>query len=142
MIEEAERLILRMSALGSIGRYQLEAALQSAHVCRRRSGKNNWEDILHLYDTLSAIASSPVVAINRALAVAEVHGAAAGLDALEAVTDRRITEYLPDWAARAELFSRTGASAEAHKAYEVAIGLERDPAVTLFLRKLQSALSI
>jgi len=40
------------------------------------------------------------------------------------------------------LFSRTGASAEAHKAYEVAIGLERDPAVTLFLRKLQSALSI
>ena len=50
MIEEAERPILRMSALGSIGRYQLDAALQSPHVCRRRTGKNNWEDILHLYD--------------------------------------------------------------------------------------------
>jgi RNA polymerase sigma-70 factor (ECF subfamily) len=76
------------------------------------------------------------------LAVAEVHGAAAGLDALEAVTDRRITEYQPYWAARAELFSRTGAYTEAHKAYEVAIGLEPDPAVTLFLRQRQSALSI
>jgi predicted RNA polymerase sigma factor len=72
MIEQAERLLRRASALGSIGRYQIEAALQSAHVYRRRTGEANWAAVVQLYDTLSAITGSPVVAINRALAVAEV----------------------------------------------------------------------
>jgi predicted RNA polymerase sigma factor len=141
MIEEAERLILRISALGSIGRYQLEAALQSAHAYRCRTGRNNWAEVLQLYDALFAIAASPVVAINRALAVAEVHGAAAGLDALQEVgTDPRIAGYQPYWAARADLLTKSGAHAVAHEAYEIAIGLERDPAVRRFLQQRQSAL--
>jgi predicted RNA polymerase sigma factor len=141
MIKEAEGLILRISALGSIGRYQLEAALQSAHAYRCRSGQNNWAEVLQLYDALFAIAVSPVVAINRALAVAEVHGAAAGLDTLQEVgTDPRIAEYQPYWAARADLLTRSGAHAVAHEAYEIAIGLERDPAVRRFLQQRQAAL--
>jgi RNA polymerase sigma-70 factor (ECF subfamily) len=141
MIEEAEGLILHISALGSLGRYQLEAALQSAHAYRRRTGQNNWAEVLQLYDALFAIAVSPVVAINRALAVAEVHGAAAGLEALQQVgTDPRIAEYQPYWAARAELLTRSGANAAAHEAYEIAIGLERGPAVRRFLQQRQSAL--
>jgi len=90
--------------------------------------------VLDLYDALLEISGSPVVAINRALAVAELRGAEAGLAALDAVTaDARLAEYQPYWAARAELLAKTGARAAAHHAYEIAIGLERDPAVRDFL---------
>jgi predicted RNA polymerase sigma factor len=141
MIEEAEALILRASTLGSFGRYQLEGALQSAHVYRCRTGRANWAEVVQLYDALYAIAGSPVVAVNRALAIAETHGASAGLDALqEVVGDVRLAEYQPYWAARAELLSRTGALAQSRDAYDIAIGLERDPAVRRFLQQRQSAL--
>jgi RNA polymerase sigma-70 factor (ECF subfamily) len=142
MIHAAETLLLRASTRNSIGRYQLEGALQSAHVYRRRTGEANWPSVVQLYDALWALSGSPVVALNRALAVAEADGAAAGLELLESVrADARLTEYQPYWAARAELLVRTGASAAARQAYEVAIGLERDPAVRRFLQKRQSALA-
>jgi predicted RNA polymerase sigma factor len=141
MIVEAEALLRRASVMRSIGRYQLEAALQSAHVYRRRTGHANWAEVVQLYDALFSLAGSPVVAINRALAIAEVHGAAAALQAMPAVTaDARLDEYQPYWAARAELLARTGANGEARRAYEMAIGLERDPAVRRFLERRQSAL--
>ena len=142
MIDEAEAILLRASGLGSIGRYQLEGALQSAHVDRRRSGHANWTSVIQLYDALLALSGSPVVAINRALAIAETHGAAAALEAMQAIAgDARLTEYQPYWAARAELLAKTGAHAEARHAYEIAIGLERDPAVRNFLRRHQSTLT-
>jgi predicted RNA polymerase sigma factor len=142
MIEAAEALLRRASALGSIGRYQLEGALQSAHVHRRRTGHANWAAVVELYDALLALSGSPVVAINRALAIAEMQGAAAALEALqELAADARLTEYQPYWAARAELLARTGAHCEARHAYDIAIGLERDPAVRRFLQERQSALA-
>jgi predicted RNA polymerase sigma factor len=142
-IEEAERLLLRASTLGLIGRYQLEAALQSAHVARRRTGLANWDDVVHLYDALFALTASPVVAINRALAIAELHGPSAALDAMpDVAADARLAEYQPYWAARAELLAKTSANAEARHAYEIAIGLERDPAVRRFLQQRQSALPL
>jgi len=141
MIEEAEALLLGASRPGSIGRYQLEAALQSAHVHRRRTGERNWDAVVRLYDALLGLTGSPVVAINRALAIAEVHGAEVAVKAIEDVaTDSRLTEYQPYWAARAELLARTGARDEALHAYEVAIGLERDPAVRRFLQTRRSLL--
>jgi len=141
MIDEAEDLLRRASALGCIGRYQLEAALQSAHVFRRRTGRANWAEVVQLYDTLFAIVGSPVIAINRALAIAELHGANAGLDAIQEVAaDARLAEYQPYWAARAELLAKTGAHNEARQAYEIAIGLESDPAVRRFLQQRQSTL--
>jgi predicted RNA polymerase sigma factor len=142
MIFEAEELLRRASARGSIGRYQLEAALQSAHVYRCRTGQPNWSEILRLYDALSALTASPVVAINRALALAELQGASAGLKAMpDPATDERVAEYQPYWAARAELLANSGAPEEARQAYEMAIGLERDPAVRRFLQQRQSALA-
>ena len=97
---------------------------------------------MELYDALLALSGSPVVALNRALAVAEVSGTAAALAILhELSTDTRLTQYQPYWAARAELLVRCGAVAEAHQAYEVAIGLERDPAVRRFLRRRQTQLT-
>jgi RNA polymerase sigma-70 factor (ECF subfamily) len=141
MILEAEALLRRAGALSRLGRYQLEAALQSAHVHRCRTGQANWNEVVQLYDALLAIAPSPVVAVNRALAIAEGEGAAPGLQALpDLATGQRLAEYQPYWAARAELLARTGAHPDAHAAYEVAIGLERDDAVRRFLRRRQSAL--
>lgn len=141
MIGEAEALLRRASALRSIGRYQLEGALQSAHIYRRCTGCANWAAVVQLYDALSALTGSPVVAMNRALAIAELQGASAALEAIEAVAaDVRLAEYQPYWAARAELLAKTGAYGEARHAYEIAIGLERDPAVRRFLQRRQSAL--
>ena len=141
MIDEAESLLLQASKLEAIGRYQLEAALQSAHTCRRIKGRNNWAEVVQLYDALGTLTDSPVVAINRALAIAEVDGPEAARDALRDIAaDERITQYQPYWAARAELLSKTGAYDEAHQAYDMAIGLERDPVVREFLQKRQASL--
>jgi len=135
LIDEAEALLRGAATKGTIGRYQLEAAVQSAHTARRRSGRTDWTAIRQLYDVLFAVAGSPVVAINRAVAIAEDEGAAAGLAALEAIgADRRLAEYQPYWAARAELLTRLGRIAEAAEAYDRAIGLERDPALRRFLQ--------
>jgi predicted RNA polymerase sigma factor len=141
MIDEAEALLRRASKLGSIRRYQLEAALQSAHVDRCRTGRENWAEVVQLYDALFLIAGSPVVAINRALAIAEMQGAGAALAVMqELAADPRLAEYQPYWAARAELLARTGANREAREAYEIAIGLERDESVRQFLQRRQAAL--
>jgi RNA polymerase sigma-70 factor, ECF subfamily len=135
MIMEAEELIGRAAALGSPGRFQLEAALQSAHVYRCRTGQANWEEVVQLYDALHALSASPVVAINRALAIGEARGALAGLEALpDPASDARLTEYQPYWAARADLLARTRAREEARLAYQMAIGLERDDSVRRFLQ--------
>jgi RNA polymerase sigma-70 factor (ECF subfamily) len=141
MIDEAESLLRRAGMRGMVGRYQLEGALQSAHVHRCRTGEANWAEVVALYDALFAISGSPVVAINRAVAIAERDGAAAGLAALpEPAADPRLAEYQPYWAARAELLTRTGAHDEAWNAYELAIGLERDMAVRRFLQGRQTDL--
>jgi RNA polymerase sigma-70 factor (ECF subfamily) len=141
LIEEAEALLFRASAMGAIGRYQLEAAVQSAHVVRRRTGRSDWAAIERLYDALSAITGSPVVAINRAIAVAETHGPAAGLAALDKVADDgRLAEYQPYWAARARLLARADDVAAADAAYQRAIGLESDPAVRRFLQQRREQL--
>jgi len=139
MIDEAEALLVRASGFGVTGRYQLEAAVQSAHVYRCRTGHPNWEAVLHIYDALFTITGSPVVAINRALALAELYDAHAGLEAMpDHSGDGRLAEYQPYWAARAELLAKAGAHEEAGQAYEVAIGLERDPAVRRFLERRHS----
>jgi predicted RNA polymerase sigma factor len=135
MIAEAEALLWRAGAMNRVGRYQLQAALQSAHVHRRLTGIENWGDVVKLYDVLFAIDGSPVVAINRALAIAESRGVA---DALAAMPDHdgdaRLAEYQPYWAARAELLARAGEREQARRAYDIAIGLSSDPAVRRFLQ--------
>jgi predicted RNA polymerase sigma factor len=139
MIREAEALLLRARTLGPIARYQLEAALQSAHIERCRTGRNNWPAVVELYDALFALTASPVVAINRALAWAEIHGTSAALDELGKIAaDARLAEYQPFWAAKAELLARAGEKDQARATYEIAIGLEPDPSVRRFLQRRQS----
>ncbi|KZC18521.1 MULTISPECIES: RNA polymerase sigma factor [Rhodanobacter] len=141
MIDEAEALLLRASRLGRIGRYQLEAALQSAHVERCRSGRTDWAPEVQLYDALLALCDSPVVALNRALAIAELKGSEAALEIMDALAaDGRLVDYQPYWAARAALLARTHAYRDARHAFDVAIGLAGDPAVRRFLQDRQAAL--
>ncbi len=135
LIEEAEALLRRAGGMGRIARYQLEAAVQSAHAVRRLTGQSDWAAIVGLYNALAAITASPVVTINRAIAIAETLGAEAALASLDALaTDRQVGEYQPYWAARAELLARTGEAGAADAAYQRAIGLESDPAVRRFLQ--------
>ncbi|MEP7099372.1 MAG: DUF6596 domain-containing protein [Burkholderiales bacterium] len=141
LIDRAEGLLLRASRLGAIGRYQLEAAIQSAHVIRRRTGHADWPAIAQLYDALLALTGSPVVAINRAVAVAETRGPAEGLAALDAIdADARLADYQPYWAARAGLLAASGDAPAADAAYQRAIGLEADPAVRRFLQARRESL--
>ncbi len=140
-IDEAEALIRRAAGLDHPGRFQLEAAIQSAHTDRRRSGRTDWPAIANLYDVLYDLTGSMVVAINRAVAIGEAEGPEAGLAALDLACDAdRLSAYQPYWAARAELLSRTGDRMAARNAYERAIGLETDPALRDFLQGRQSAL--
>ncbi|WP_202302418.1 RNA polymerase sigma factor [Mesorhizobium sp. 131-2-1] len=143
LIDEAETLLEGAAAArGLIGRYQLEAAVQSAHTARRRGGRTDWVAIRQLYDALLAVAGSPVVAINRAVAIAEDEGAAAGLAALYVLgEDKRLDDYQPYWAARAGLLARLGNTSHAVEAYDRAIGLERDPAVRRFLQEKRANLT-
>ncbi|ESZ00919.1 RNA polymerase sigma factor [Mesorhizobium sp. LNHC209A00] len=141
LVDEAEALLGRAATMGTIGRYQLEAAVQSAHAARRLRGRTDWAAIRGLYEALFSIAGSPVVAINRAVAIAETEGAVAGLAALYVLgDDKRLNDYQPYWAARAGLLARLGQGAQAVEAYDRAIGLERDPAVRRFLQAKRAAL--
>jgi RNA polymerase sigma-70 factor, ECF subfamily len=141
LIAEAEAVLSRASTLPGSGRYQLEAAVQSAHIARGRTGRSDWDAIERIYAALFALTGSPVVALNRAIAVAELRGPAAGLAALDAIAaDARLAEYQPHWAARADLLARTGDRKAADAAYERAIGLESDPAVRRFLERRRASL--
>jgi len=141
LIDEAEALLFQASTRQVIGRYQLEAAVQSAHVVRRRTGSADWHAIEQLYAALLTLTGSPVVAINHAVALAEVSGPDAGLAALDALADdARLADYQPWWAARAGLLARCGKRSEADAAYVRAIGLEADPAVRRFLQGRRAAL--
>ena len=134
MIDEAESALRKASQRNRIGRFQLEAAIQSAHIAGGRNGSPRWKEILALYDALVELTASPVASINRALVLAEVEGPRAGLSVLEALAaDTRLESYQPYWAARANLCSRAGQLDAARHAYRLAIGLERDPAVREFL---------
>lgn len=140
-IAEAEELLAHASALPGGGRYQLEAAVQSAHAVRRSTGRSDWHAIEALYDALLDVTGSPVVAINRAVAIAETRGADAGLEALAPLErDARLVSYQPFWAVRADLLARSGARDDADSAYERAIGLASDAATRRFLERRRTAL--
>jgi RNA polymerase sigma-70 factor, ECF subfamily len=141
MAGQAEALLLRASAKGMVGRFQLEAAVQSAHMIRLRTGRSDWPAIVQLYDALAALTGSPVVAINRAVALAKIGGPGVGLGALDGLADDpRLATYQPYWAARAGLLAEAGRTAEARAAYRRAIGLQADPAVRRFLTARLEAL--
>ena len=138
---DAEKLLHACNRFGPTGRYQLEAAIQSAHIAQRLTGANCWPAIVALYDHLVSLTNSPVAVLNRAAALAEVAGPNAALAELCASsTDKRIVGYQPYWATLGHLNLRAGNIKAAREALTIAMGLSTDDAVRQHLRlRLQSA---
>jgi len=134
MQAEAEALLRAAATRGRPGRYQWEAAVQSVHATRRVTGRTDWDAVARLYGALLATTGSPVIAVNRAVALAEAGDVAAGLAALEAAAaDARLADYQPYWAALAFLAARAGDAPRAAAARQRAAGFATDPAMRAFL---------
>jgi predicted RNA polymerase sigma factor len=133
LIEEAERHLAEASKCGHPGRFQLEAAMQSVHAERARSGRIEWSAIVEFYAQLIRISPTIGRRAGYAAALAEANGPEQGLAVLDAIDQDAVSAYQPYWAVRAHLLQRLGRTPEASDAYDRAIGLAEDPAVREFL---------
>ncbi len=131
LIAEGHDLVRGCLRRGRPGPFQLLAAINAVHTDATTAQQTDWRQIVALYDQLYAVQPDPVVALNRAVAIAEVDGPEAGL-ALVAALD--LTGYHPFHASRADLLRRAGRTREARTAYERAIELTTNPAERAFLR--------
>jgi predicted RNA polymerase sigma factor len=133
LIEEAERHLAEAANQGCPGRFQLEAAIQSAHAERVHGGHIAWEAIARFYEQLIRISPSVGTRTGYAAAIAEAKGPETGLLILDEIDLDLVPSYQPYWAVRARLLRRLGRRSEAVDAYDRAIGLAEDPAVREFL---------
>jgi predicted RNA polymerase sigma factor len=133
LIEEAERHLAEAFKPGRVGRFQLEAAIQSVHAERARSGRTDWAAIVLFYEQLLRISPALGTQVGYAAVVTEANGPEQGLAVLEAMAVDDVSGYQPYWAVRAHLLQRLGKAREAADAYDRAIGLAEDPAVREFL---------
>ncbi|HVD21459.1 MAG TPA: sigma-70 family RNA polymerase sigma factor [Lapillicoccus sp.] len=133
LVAEGHRLVRACLRRGRPGPYQIQAAVNAVHTDAASAEDTDWRQIAALYDQLFALTPTPVVALNRAVAVAERDGAAAGLAALEAVDG--LASYHAYQAARADLLRRLGREAEAADAYRIAVELSANPAERAYLEE-------
>lgn len=133
MIVEAEQELGRAAELGRLGRFQLEAAIQSVHVQRPYRQAMPWAEIAQLYEGLVGIAPTMGALVGRAAAVAEAFGPLHGLALLDEISEAGSAGYQPYWALRAHLARRCGDVSQAGEALARAIGLTEDPSVRQFL---------
>lgn len=133
MIDEAEQILRRASTYQKLGRFQLEAAIQSIHAQRAVTQRTDWETLVQLYEGL--IARSPTVGarLGHACAIAQLQTPQDGLSLLEALPVNIVKNHQPYWAIKAHLLKRIGYRAAAQQAYSQAIGLTENAAVRAFL---------
>ncbi|WP_369269110.1 RNA polymerase sigma factor [Streptomyces sp. R11] len=132
LIAEGQSLVRRCLRLGRPGPYQIQAAIQAVHSDAPTPQATDWGQVRQLYDHLLAIAPSPVVALNRAVAVAEVEGPAPALDLVDALD---LDGYHVFHAVRADLLRRLGRHTEAVREYESALALAENPAERAYLER-------
>lgn len=133
MIDEAEVLLRTAAKRGEAGRYQLEAAIQSAHASRRVTGATDWPAIVELYEMLIVVAPSLGADIGHAAASAEALGPARGLELLDAIDADEVSAFQPYWALRGHVLMGLMRSVEAGACFRRAAGLSEDPAVRAYL---------
>jgi RNA polymerase sigma-70 factor (ECF subfamily) len=138
LIAEGQALVRRCLRRGQPGPYQIQAAIGAVHSDAPIAAATDWDQILRLYDQLLVVAPSPVVALNRAVAVAELHGPAA---ALTLVDELDLDRYYLFHAIRADLLRRLGRWGEASAAYEAALALSTNAAERAHLTLAQARLS-
>jgi predicted RNA polymerase sigma factor len=138
LIDRAHEHLRAAHALGQLGRFQLEAAIQAVHCARRQSGQTDWPTLLTLHRSLQTIAPSLGSGVALAAATAEVEGPAAGLAALDALVQdagQPARCFQPARATRAHLLDRLGRSEEAVAAYDSAVDLTHDAAERQYLQQ-------
>ncbi|MET3374188.1 RNA polymerase sigma-70 factor (ECF subfamily) [Variovorax boronicumulans] len=136
LLAEAEHHLRIASAMQSLGPYQLEAAIQSAH-CERRAGAPVPPEVLvSLYEGLLTLRPSIGAPVSLACALANARGPETGLRALDAIPSDEVASYQPFWAARAHLLAAGGARVAARQAYDRAIGLSSNGAVRAYLHAM------
>ena len=133
LIVEGESYLMRAHSLGRIGRFQLEAAIQSAHCNRAATGSTDWQALRSLYDALVRVAPTLGALVSLASTIAETDGAAAGLAFLDDIHEPIIQRFQPAWATRAHLLAQLGRTDEAVAAFDTAIALTTDVASREFL---------
>jgi predicted RNA polymerase sigma factor len=133
MIDEAEACLKRAARANTLGRFQLEAAIQSVHAQRRVTGTTDWEAIALLYEGLVRIAPTIGALVGRAAAIAEARGADAAWQVLAPLPAESVATYQPYWACVAQVLHDLGRHTESRSAAERAIGLSNDPAIRDFL---------
>lgn len=132
LVAEGHDLVRACLRRGRPGPYQLQAAVNAVHTDAARAEDTDWTQIAALYDQLYAVTPTPVVALNRAVAVAELEGPQAGLAALRTATG--LEGYHAYQAARADLLRRAGRTKESAEAYRLAVDLATNPAERAYLR--------
>jgi RNA polymerase sigma-70 factor, ECF subfamily len=137
MVAEGQDLVRACLRLGRPGPYQLQAAISAVHSDAPAAAQTDWDQILALYDRLIEVAPTPVVALNRCVAVAEVHGPAR---ALELANGLGLDEYHLFHATRADLLRRIGHRDEARAAYAAAIARASNTAERSFLQQRRDSL--
>lgn len=120
---------------GASGPYQVMAAIQLTHARRVFDGRTDWQAVTRLYDVLLALRPGPVTALNRALALAKVEGADAGLAALDAIDGNRLANARPWHVAQADLLAKAGRGEEAAQALARALALDPPRAERLWLER-------
>ena len=141
LIAEGKALVERALASRQIGPYAIQAAISAVHAEARTPATTDWSQIVALYDVLSQMEPSPVVELNRAVAVAMRDGSAAGLELIDAIMARGdLNDYYLAHSARAELCRRLGRTEEARVSYKRALGLTQQEPEQRFLRARLSEL--
>jgi RNA polymerase sigma-70 factor (ECF subfamily) len=134
LIEEGQTLVRWCRRRDRPGLYQLQAAINAVHAHADTEAHTEWPQIVALYDRLFALAPTPVIALNRAIAIAEVHGPATGLALVDALA-AELDGYYPFHATRADLLRRLGRAHDAAAAYAHAAALAPTPAERDFLAR-------
>ena len=132
-IDEAEQHLATAFQYRRPGRFQLEAAIQSVHSERARTGRTDWRAIAGFYQQLILLSPTIGRQTAHAAALGEANGAESGLVALDGIEPEAVSAYQPYWAVRAHFLQLLGDSANAQSSYDRAIGLTEDPAVRAFL---------
>jgi RNA polymerase sigma-70 factor, ECF subfamily len=140
LIAEGQAIVRACVQRGCPGPYQIQAAINAVHSIAARSDSTDWLAILTLYDQLYALTPTPVVALNRAVALSEVRGPDAGLAAVDELRSSGLDSYHLFHAARADLLRRLGRTTEAAAAYATARSLTANPVEQAFLDTQRSAL--
>ncbi len=139
LIAEGHELVRHCLRRGSPGPYQLLAAINAVHVDAARAQDTDWTQILALYDQWLAVAPTPVVALNRAVAVAQLDGPDPALAAIDRLD---LPGYQPYWVARAELLALAGRAAEAARSYSRALELTENAEEHAHLTGRRAALAL